>query len=1660
MSSLPKLPLHSYAVSSILQQFKTINTERTSSGDQWGSPSGFTQKCFLLSVIFYAGCDISLATLLSLASALLERCKKFQAQGITAQALVQQYNVSVGGRDGGHLDQDSAAMQALQIANSVVTRDGSDDAECVSLASHIRSLEEMMSAAKINGEWSSTSSEGFKDLGFGCAILLVSLVPSIRVEILFEAFGSSLVCSMGQSAAVNVLKLRYRNGHYVYSLSSPASPVTRQGVRQLCVLSAPSLVQASGGSSAGGALLGGSGGSRPMLQKSAQPAPSPSPPSEALTSGSSACGGGGGGGSVDASASASSSRNAGALPAASRVAPSGPSHVRGSGIGPPHSAQGSMPAPPVPSMRTISSVAGRGTGGRGVGRGAGGGAQPPKPHSALNAAIPASAPTHYPIISPSSDMSVEGATSLASSSHQGSAIAGSTAIGGSASVRANSATLLAILGACDKNVQSSGIFTSLSKMATANFAGSSLPALQSALRSLVATFHSARVLVAKLLFPGAPRSSQSDCTAGSECSFECSSSGLQWLQCTPLCADLLCPACCNCNNCTTFVSHHFLSALTFPPSSISHLPPSTLLPCTAGQTSTACSCGSCRLGVDGGSHGRPSFPVPHPLALKTAPAESSAIPLLLPLLSPSGSSLHTPEGGISTISPGEYGYSGDDEDSSGAESSSGMDDETRSDPRILVSGELHLSTQYASLVAPRFSRCRVALSSARDAEGQEGEVTIAIFPNATVCSPQSGSASSSTTTGLALQGTHVAVRESGGGNLLPFCTSCDTWSTSIQAMTNVTCIHKEVARYLGGMRTPFRYPFTTLPCRAPSSSTSPPQPSGSPSSSEASPSAHADTSTAPTYAILLPSTSFHLYFLILPLHCPRREHFSLAPSVVQIAKSGRSAHGRCSVCVTGGVTCSHVHDAFSAAAIFRDPLQRKRASEHLKPPQTSTVHPLNLCTAVAYPKDPCPLPEVHPDNGGGSYKACQLCGAAFGGPGAQGYLRYQCPLFILSQSSSGAICCSLHRMFYRECGTPFCAGRNFYDGREHNVAVLSSMPVARGRPKDRAWGMSLQLLHVFLRRGVRFSWSSIYEHYFEDLGYPTRQDFTAGMQRALMYLLPMPDVPPIGDAVVLDVTLQTATGKPPLALGGTTSALGAHVCELDAAAAAIARGESKSVEAGEVAPSAPACAGYVNPATPVVGCLGDELPYLMVGLGTLQRGLTLADIRDFVLRLALNAAKRLPQYKSCPQDAVGYGTLSNLNSSGNTVKAEVLNGEVQTMVATLQSWCESVAPASSHALPQTERTPTAISLALSLRALLPLLSSLIAPPGNGEGEVQVPHNLAQLFFSLHTTAVCSPVARMPDLGAVFFPALMNYLRSLSEYSPAALDCPMPEEMLEPIAVGGVSFRHVMRPLQPYEAARTISWREALCFLSPEFAPALQLPAEKHALLHPILLRYGELALTVSQRSPRMLLNTPPDTVHPLLKTVPVALHTHYDRLYSHSVSVQAAADDPHNPHHSTAKNILAALLYQPCEEASAAKVNAQCGLFMPSLQFTQGAPIHFYDTHSKNDSSDCSSCHRTCLSNHCTKGGVPAEEAEDGCDHSFRARGTLGGSISESIGPHFSLPHCNCPPSASSHRHRPTSTPPTLPSPHTPTPPHPYYLNSYLLPQYGGGPWLKHPAER
>ena len=943
--------------------------------------------------------------------------------------------------------------------------------------------------------------------------------------------------------------------------------------------------------------------------------------------------------------------------------------------------------------------------------------------------------------------------------------------------------------------------------------------------------------------------------------------------------------------------------------------------------------------------------------------------------------------------------------------------------RVLLSGaHKQLEGKYSALLDEEGA---VALFSAPLWDGEHGcpecadamegtlcthpaQCTFAILRNASMPKKGSGaelgavSGDEPGAEALQLARSHVVVRLP-QGKLPPFCSSCDSYSILQSCMTSTPCIHKGVCtlpllRKAAGAprRAAFPFEYTSLSTAAPSAA--PSSSSAASSSCSMSPLPPPSASLC-TIAIRLPPLPRHVSLVILPLRCPAAPHFSLAPSVVTIPNTSTASNprARCSICVTGGSKCPHSKDAITAAEHFtQGPRLANRSSEFLKPPQSTTQYPFNLRSAEAYPRPPCfPAGNLHPGNGGGTFDKCPQCSAMFLGSSAES-MTTQCPLYIFTPASDGTAEVSLRNMLYQHCSTAGCTGKNYYDGISHNIVVISSAPYEGpgGRQKTRAWAVSAQFLLQLMRNGVSESqtWAKVYEHFFKNKEYPTRFDFTAAMQRALMYLVPLPKLRRLGHAVVVDVTQTTGTLVPPLGrFGGSTSVSPPHVCLPDSASACVARGTEGHMEGDN-----PSAVPFVNPENPLFGMAGDELSALTPGISALPNDkvpdLTVDDVRLLLHRLALSAAKNLPHYSVNTLGVLGFGTLSDNGSAGQRINPIVTVRELRDMAAALRKWCSGVIPAEAPAPGAGERTCTAVTLALSLSALLPLLDALpVAPLGD---TVQVPGCLALLFLSYQSPAVCSAVCRLPEVGAHFFQALVTHLESRGTQD-ATLDATVPDAVAAPIP-GGPTLRHALHPFVPAmwdpsasPAPSSITWRAGLTFFSPELASAFLCAAELRPPLLPILQRYGQLAAKVSHRELRMLLNAPPpDGEYP----PQIGKQTQYDTLWRHSVPVEATAKDEQNPLHGVAQRILHALQFQEGGE-DLPQIDAQSGLYISGLGYIRKGPLHYLNTHGLSEHSDCSNCARSCSSRHCTESRDSREEGKGGCSHSFSAMGRLGGSM-------------------------------------------------------------------
>ena len=1026
---------------------------------------------------------------------------------------------------------------------------------------------------------------------------------------------------------------------------------------------------------------------------------------------------------------------------------------------------------------------------------------------------------------------------------------------------------------------------------------------------------------------------------------------------TPLCASQSCPACCACTQCNQRVQQTLLRIMAMATPSIPSPPPPA---------------------------------PPHPAAPSASPAPSieEEPATTAPAAAPPST---TPS------APLEFDWDSafDSESDSGSVSSEGSEGggAPPTDPTSAsvtpVSTQIHLAAEYCEMVykcirvfsLPTHPEACESCAVAQECRcAGRGVIMFAAFPNAVIGSiAGSGSASSASASSAAGGGSGSLEMHSGAGWVCvrlpvtsqallsaspslvsPLCSACATHSHS-GITVSAPCIHTAMLQHHFSTTSPadtnFPFPYTVLegpsaPAQAAASSPAAKRPRVSVAEKRT-------TRQHTSLAFMLPSFQHHLNICVIPLHfCSDSLRF--APVVVKVpknnARSSRSSRSaKCPACATGSSYCVHAVDGLEAARELGEPVTRQRTSELSKPCQSTATWDFSLQSGGIFPV-PCTLPvgDLHPGNGGGTFAQCPDCASAF-----DTTPLLQCNLHILQLDAQGTQVTEIvRRMFYFSCSRAGCPGRQYYCGRDHGVTVLTPPPCRRGKKMRRAFGFSLQTLATFLRAGATSAWSDVFNTFFKNAAYPSRQIFTTAMFRAIGYIAERAALPALGLSAVIDVTHCAAPASRQV-LGGSTSFSPPHVC--------------LTGPLGDV----------VNPAHPVFGLPGDWLTWLPPGLQKLATGLSVDSVRDFFLRLALNAAQNR-RAGSALRSALGWGTFSGSTSKGVEVSGAVTCGELHTMCAKLRDFCTGVLAA-----PDLDSTLTAVTLAKNLLAALPLLESF-SPCAwtdlQADAAVKVPSIYLQVLASLHSPAVHSAVARLPALGRYFFPNLVAHLRG-----GGGINERIPENVLQLLP-------HLRSAMWPFEDASSfiVPWLQAAIFFAPELHEPLVAAASPGdiAPLLPLLTRYGELAARVDTYDIHVLIATPvTGKGSAVFRPFGADLTSEYDRLRRYALPLRDALEVPFHAHHkSVAQDILEALEFEE-REGDSRQRDFQCGLHVPSFTFLRRRRVHYYNTHNyKLESSSCVNCHKTCTSPHCDR-NAEEETIEGGCSHNYGTHGYLGGTL-------------------------------------------------------------------
>ena len=645
----------------------------------------------------------------------------------------------------------------------------------------------------------------------------------------------------------------------------------------------------------------------------------------------------------------------------------------------------------------------------------------------------------------------------------------------------------------------------------------------------------------------------------------------------------------------------------------------------------------------------------------------------------------------------------------------------------------------------------------------------------------------------------------------------------------------------------------------------------------------------------------------------------------------------------------------------------KRAQPSLQPPQSSAVYSISPSSSPAECQwDNVPV-QLSPATAGGCFAECPLCHAAFTNATSQ----FDCNV-ILGTLLASQLTFTKRELQYSPCTTTACPGRNYVDGHLLNICILSARPPpggARGQQRT-AYGFDVSTAAFLANDALRGSVFESWQTYFHGADTYTRQVFNFLLQRFRLYMMPPPSLAPAASVQVID-GCRTQASAMPQCISGTTSVPPVHVCS-------------------------PAPPGAAVNANPVHGMMAAELPYLGTGLTELgASGMTVDWARLLLHRLGLSAAQG--REGGLKQTSMGWGSIS-LNVSERPLSPNVTVGEVADAHHRLSMWSTAIqglVPWDAAA----EYTPSALALARSFHAILPLLSSLIPEGAAAEEVVVVPTHFDAMLLSLQSKYPLSAVARLPFIGAHFFPALVEHVQR-----GGSLCAPVPESILTP-AAGEGTLPGLRQYLQTSAKPPTgpISFAQTLHFLSPELykacsagqAVSYATAAAPPALL-PIFTRYGELASAVARRSLRILLPLPvAGTLAPLFKPFGyTSLTSWLDTLWQYSERVEVLLHSL--AHGEEAQAIIAALRFEDREVGSVATRNsdAQRKLHMMGFPLQRAGRVHYLDAHPSQESSDCASCHSPCTSKHCETAAKEDSIPSGGCSHQFDAKlGFTGGTV-------------------------------------------------------------------
>ena len=709
--------------------------------------------------------------------------------------------------------------------------------------------------------------------------------------------------------------------------------------------------------------------------------------------------------------------------------------------------------------------------------------------------------------------------------------------------------------------------------------------------------------------------------------------------------------------------------------------------------------------------------------------------------------------------------------------------------------------------------------------------------------------------------------------------------------------------------------------------------------------------------ICLPDSPRHVNYCVVPTHCV--EAYMMQPAVARVPKflKGR-VNAKCKSCSVGSSNCIHCAILLNTLSAIIDPKEVStnapaggRGSSVLRRPQTTAVYDASAQLYITRRSlNLVELPDnLTPKNGGGTFSTCPVCDGRFATAPVK-----QCPLFVI-HSIDGTMHAAQRDMCYFKCANEDCSGRNYYDGNKHNIVVLTAMPELRGRPQERAWGISVSFLFSLLKDTLTRSLYACYSSNFTKLAYPTRTDFTAAINRARLYIIKVPSLSHLPPIVVLDGNVSSSPMQPTSFVTPTAASSAIHIC----------------------APCPPG--NFVNPSCPIIGGLGDTLSYLPPGLPQLYKDLSLDEVRNMLLRLGLSAAYR--RRDNIAPDTMGWGVLGPTNSSKQDMKFPVLAGELADLTFSILTWSVSVLQCKPLNTPT--RTSTAYKLATSLGSLTPLLSMLCSGTAS-DAKVLVPGCMGSLLFTLQSRAACSAVARLPHLGAVYFPLLFCKLRDsgLSGLSDI-VRCAKVQSGLTP-HLGG---------------ATNLTFSTVLRFLSPELYDAItgDLQSLGIAPFLSIINHYATLSKTASDDDVYLLLNEVVTPIH-YVHTFGASLTSPYDVLFAHMLPLRLALLHNNAAVKGEAEAVRAALAFPPAVEpgemANSFSYNFQrCIIHNPDSSLCKN--LHYYNTHDKRELTHCTNCCRQCDSAHCLKAAKQGDSDDNwGCSHRFEGRaGYTGGSI-------------------------------------------------------------------